>query len=617
VALDLARAYVGPALRPWQYAAGAAMVAALWSWLGERGQRGRERLPWTALAAFLVPTLVDHTRRIVPGDPVHYYSYLRSLLFDGDLDLSNDYPLLGWHLNAAGILPVGAPLAWSPLVLVVHVARQAARLFGLGPPDGTEPLYQATACLASVLCGVAGLFLLVHTLRRWFTPAVAFWATVCVWVGSPLRFYMAVVPPVAHAAEFLAAVLVLRSFLAYRDRGTARAAALCGAACGFAFLTRPQDGLFLLLPAAELARRLWRGPERAPLLRPAGSLAAGFLVAALPQLAAWQVLHGTPLLVPHQRVHGASFLLDRPELAGALFSPNGGLFASHPVLLLAAIGLLAFVRRDARFVAAAAPVLLGAWYVNASVFDWYHVRRYTGIVPLLAPGLAVVIAPLARAGWVLPALLAFLALRVDLAVDGLRALPGQPAPVRRVVGEAADRLAADVYRVLEPVAPRVAVRALGAYTGERLLDEPVARIDLAGDPALLRLPERARKLSGVEVEDGRPSRWVTDRDARLYLPLAWSGPLVLTVHARALETEEPQSVHVLWNETPVGESPMVPAWSDYRFAVPGHLVRPGTNTLALVFDRGPIYRRARGTGPREVRPAALAWITLHREGEAR
>jgi hypothetical protein len=594
---------------------GAALVVALWSWLRERSLPARERLPWIALLAFLVPTLVDHTRRIDPGDPVHYYAYLRSLLFDGDLDLSNDYPLLGWHLNAAGILPIGAPLLWSPLVLVVHVLRQAARLFGLAPPDGTEPLYQAAACLASVLCGAAGLFLLAHTLRRWFPPAASFWTTVCVWLGSPLRFYLSVVPPVAHAAEFLAAVLVLRSYLAFRDSASVRAGALCGAACGLAFLTRPQDGLFLVLPAVELLRRLWRGPDRASLARAALGLAGGFLLAALPQLIVWQALYGTPLLIPHQRIHGAGFVMPHPELAGALFSPRGGLFASHPVLLVAAVGLVAFLRRDARYVAAAVPVLLAGWYVNASVFDWYHVRRYTGLVPLLAPGLAVVLTPLTRVGWVLPALLAFLVLRVDQAVDGLRALPGQPAPLRRVVGEAADRLAADAYHALEPLLPRLAVRGLAAYTGEALLEEPVARIDLAGEPAVLRLPEPARKVSGLEVEDGELCRWVTDRDARLYLPLAWSGPLVVTIHARALETDEPQVLRVLWNETAVGDAPMVPAWSDYRFRVPGELARAGTNTLALVFDRGPIYRRVRGEGPREVRPAALAWITLHREGE--
>jgi hypothetical protein len=34
--------------------------------------------------------------------------------------------------------------------------------------------------------------------------------------------------------------------------------------------------------------------------------------------------------------------------------------------------------------------------------------------------------------------------------------------------------------------------------------------------------------------------------------------------------------------------------------------------LELRFDRGPIYHRVRGQGPREVRPAALSLLTLNR-----
>ena len=90
----------------------------------------RERAPWVALALFLVPTYVDHARVLDRGDSTHYYSYLRSLLFDGDLQLANDYELLGWPEAAAlpNVLPIGAPLLWSPLIVVVHLLRQAARL---------------------------------------------------------------------------------------------------------------------------------------------------------------------------------------------------------------------------------------------------------------------------------------------------------------------------------------------------------------------------------------------------------------------------------------------------------------------------------------------------------
>ena len=174
------------------------------------------------------------------------------------------------------------------------------------------------------------------------------------------------------------------------------------------------------------------------------------------------------------------------------------------------------------------------WYVNASVFDWYHVRRYTGVVPLLAPGLAVLLAPLARAA-VPMILIAFLALRYDLAVDGLRPLPGVAVPVRSALARVADDLAAGSYRTLEPFAPGAAVRLLAAYTGEPLLDGDSTHVDLGGEAALLRLPEPARHLSEPTVEDGEAARWVTDRNARLALPIDAPGGVVLRLRARALE----------------------------------------------------------------------------------
>jgi hypothetical protein len=139
----------------------------------------------------------------------------------------------------------------------------------------------------------------------------------------------------------------------------------------------------------------------------------------------------------------------------------------------------------------------------------------------------------------------------------------------------------------------------------------VSRIDFGGQGSLLQLLQ-ARNLSEVEVEDGVAVRWVRDRDARLFLPIARAGALKLTIHARPLEIPEPQALEVTWNDAPLGRQQMPPGFSDYRFPVPAAAVRVGTNTLLLRFERGPIYHRVRGSGPREIRPAALAWLTLHR-----
>src|SRR6185436_8902604 len=147
--LDLARPYLGPALRPWQAGAALVTLAALWTVLRQRGAGFRDALPWLALAACLIPTYLDHSRN-VESDGIHYYSYLRSILFDGDLDLRNDYELLGWPNPALrNPLPVGAPILWSPLVLLVHAGCEAGRLSGASAPNGVEPVYQGAACLAT------------------------------------------------------------------------------------------------------------------------------------------------------------------------------------------------------------------------------------------------------------------------------------------------------------------------------------------------------------------------------------------------------------------------------------------------------------------------------------
>src|SRR6185436_1424181 len=114
--------------------------------------------------------------------------------------------------------------------------------------------------------------------------------------------------------------------------------------------------------------------------------------------------------------------------------------------------------------------------------------------PLLAPGLALVLVPLTRAGFAAMALLAFVVWRYDLAVDALRKIPGDPAPLRAVVAEAADGVAADAYRLLEPRAPRLAVRLLSAYSGEGVLDDAVTHLALDRDASVLRLPRPARHV---------------------------------------------------------------------------------------------------------------------------
>jgi hypothetical protein len=270
------------------------------------------------------------------------------------------------------------------------------------------------------------------------------------------------------------------------------------------------------------------------------------------------------------------------------------------------------MRRDPGYLALVLPALVAGWAVNASVFNWNQIRRFTGLVPLLAPGLARVVTPLTRAGALPMLALACLAWRYDLAVDTLRAQQGDPAPVRAVLQELGDGLAADGYALIAGAAPRAAAWGLDSWANVGVLEQPVTTLELAEEQARLRLPEPARHLSAPALEDGEPGRWVTDTEARLFLVSAWRGAVTVSLTARALETRRPQSIELLWNETSLGRQPTEPRWRDYRFDVPAELLRFGTNTLVVRFERAPIYWRMRGEGPRQVRPAALSTLRLWR-----
>jgi hypothetical protein len=623
--LDLLRLEYRTAVIPSQIAVAIATVALLAAWLARRQRDRATILTVCLLALLLLPTYLYHGRHL-ESDGIHYYSYARSLLFDRDLDLANDYRLLlpQYKTHAPNVLPIGAPLLWLPFLVIVRIYSYSARFFGASAPTGVEPLYQGTASLASMIWGFAGLFLLRAWLARWVKPWAALLTTLICWWATPMRFYLKTLPSLAHACEFFAAVLVVIAWRRMRASVSTLSAMPAGLACGLVFCIRSQDGLLLALPAVEILRIAWDRERRKQAWRMGLALLAGFVLAALPQILTWQIMFGQPFLIPHKVLHGGTFMhTQEPQLWNGLISPRGGVLTTYPALALALCGLLAlrFWRQtasepqadapDGLYVAATLVTCSAMWYLNASIFDWYHVRRYTGLVPLLAPGVMVVTAWLMRARIVPIALLTFLLLRYDLAIDTLRPLPGVPATVRATLIETADQLVLDAYLWSEPVAPRLATRWLAAYDGDGVLDADVTRLNLGDQKVQLRFPEAARHLSDVTVEDGRACRWVTDREARIFFASRLEGEMILTIEARALETDEAQFIEVLWNEASVGRLPMQAAWGEYRVHVPPALHHFGTNSLVLRFDRAPIFHRVRGSGPRGVRPAAVANIEIH------
>jgi hypothetical protein len=378
-------------------------------WTGRRG-----------LVLLFLLTLPLVTPKIRGADEIQYFSYLRSLVIDRDLDFGNEYAHFhaadpgglagfkatflgrretqtGRHINFA---PLGSALLWSPFYLLAHATVHAARAFGAPiAADGFSWPYVASVCYASALYGLAGLLVVHHTLRRHggMQEPAATLAVAGLWLGTPLLYYMTVAPAFSHATGVFAVALLVWLSLRAAARPPASIGewALIGAAGGLAALVREQDGLFIVIPLGILAfeaitRRAWV----AALVRGAAMGAAALLV-FLPQLVAYRALTGR---FGPSRLVARKMIWSSPHLLQVLFDPGHGLFAWSPLLLVATAGLLYLLwrRRDLTVALLTLALILQIW-INGAVDSWtqagaFGARRFVSSTPVFAWGLAALLA---------------------------------------------------------------------------------------------------------------------------------------------------------------------------------------------------------------------------------
>jgi hypothetical protein len=354
--------------------------------------------------------------RVVVGDAVHYFVYLRSVVFDGDLQFHNDYvrlyglthpvPGVAWIYEPLptgyirNVMPVGPAIAWAPLFLLVAAAVAILRLFGVDYPlDGFAPLFQASSGFSGIVAATAGAWISYLIAARSFGPRAAIWATLAIWLGASPLYYSLVSPAYSHALSMLTNAVVLLVWVSTKEREDFQRFLLLGALIGCAALVRWQDATLFALPAldAVVLFARWRGAwlpraGRAGMRLVAAGAAA--LVAFAPQIVVWQIIYGQPILVPQ----GGEFMRwSDAALLSVLFSDQHGLLTWTPIVALALAGLVPLWRHDARVAGAVTVLLLLAWYTNAAVSDWwageaFGSRRFVSCVPLLVLGLSALFA---------------------------------------------------------------------------------------------------------------------------------------------------------------------------------------------------------------------------------
>jgi len=395
------------------------------------------------LIALFVVTLPLVTPAVRGADEIEYFSHLRSLVFDHDLDFRNEYTTFyerdpeglalfrgtflerternGRPINFA---PIGSALLWSPFYLAAHVVVLVMRAAGSSvAADGYSWPYLAAVCYASALYAFLGLLLVHDGLRRFagFGEPAASYTVAALWLGTPVVYYMTIAPAFSHAVSLGVVSLMVWLWLRARSQPAASAGqwALVGAVGGVAGLVREQDILYLVIPALDLLLRALR--ERRP-LAPAtrlASMGAAACLAFVPQLLTYHALNGA---FRPTRLVARKMLWWSPHFFQVLLDPGHGLFIWSPLLLVALVGLVVLVVRRRP---ATVPLLLLAGFfaqvwINGCVDSWHQAgafgsRRFISATALLAWGLGALVAPMLavdRRRWVRAATVAALAVFV-------------------------------------------------------------------------------------------------------------------------------------------------------------------------------------------------------------
>jgi hypothetical protein len=571
----------------------------------------------TALACGL--TIQLHVGARVQSDAFYYYAYLRSLVFDGDVSLANDYRMIGLgdkpHLfeptptgYAHSAWTVGPAIVWSPFFAAGHVA--ATQLAARGRDvavDGTSYPYRQSIVIAGLVYGLLGFWLTLRLCDVWFRSRVSDTAVALIAGGSFMLWYTLIEPTMTHAPSMAAVAGFLLYWSRTRDTRSIGGWLALGVLAGVMTLIRWQNLLFALVPACDAIGALvaaWRRGDRAALRHVLTGGVVFTITAAvtfLPQMIAWKAIYGSWLAVSPV---GPKIRLLDPQLVLTVFSSRNGLVAMSPILYVALAGLGLFAWRHRR---AGGPLVLAVlimiWF-NASVQDWWGSdgfggRRFDGIIPIAALGLATALEGLTelartRPQWVVAGaaglLVAWNATLMTAAQRGIVRL-GEAVDYGRVGAAQAQiwhewighpfSYPANLWFALRNAVSPAAYDRLGPalFLGDPL--QPTGRIDVGGDDALL----IGAGWFGPEQDGATTYRW-SDAGSELLVPLAHQTALTIQIRLRAFTYvgAPPQLLTIETGRQTFGPFPVAADWDVINIETPADAWRTGLNRVRLRFD---------------------------------
>jgi hypothetical protein len=575
----------------------------------------------------------------ITSDGYNYFAYLRSAVFDGDLNFHNEFKYIGekdpWfrktylpretptgHLS--NVFSVGPAILWAPFYLAAHGLVLTVNLFGSDiPADGFSRPYELAVLFGSAFYAFLGFVLTYHLGKTLFRPVMALFSAIVIWLSSFLLYYIIFEPSMSHAVSFFTVTLFIWYWHRTRQRRPLTGWLLLGLIAGLMMLVRWQNGIFMLFPAIEsvfgyvaaATCRDWRRLQKIL----AGNIV--FLPAAamafLPQLLAWKILYGAWLTLPQ----GTGFMKwDAPFMMEVWFSSRHGLFSWTPVVYPAVLGWILLYKKDRQLAGIIAVTFLVMTYANSVISDWwagwgFGMRRFDGFLLPFTIGLGALLDfAVARYKRIVPAIVLLLSLTVLFnfyllklvrsgaihrggPVNFAYIFPRQATPLYSKTGYPFSFPANWLFSLRYGLSPARYDTLVGAY-----IDDPYfygGKINLGSDRYYLGAGWSASETAG-EGFDFSPS---VGKESVLYVPVRSRADYRMRIRMQSLvETgNREQTVTVLLGRNELTKIKTAPEWAEYTVEIPREALQNGINVMRLQYaDTGGIavdYIRFERTGP--------------------
>jgi hypothetical protein len=376
-------------------------------------------------SSFLVAARSSRAGSILRTDATAYFLYSRSLLLDGNSDVTNEY----WELERRfppgevnlmdGVRafaevraedgrvllpwPVGMGVLYVPFYTVGYAVEWIAAKASKREPDSYGLVPQLAFASGSLFFGLVGFWMTWLSCARLAGRQAAWLGTLSVILAGPAAFYVFFHPGMAHAASF-GLVAVLAYLWLERRVESWGGLAVAALVQGLLSTLRYQNVLFGLLLLDSLITKPTRS-LRGLALR-SMVVAASFVVGFLPQIAHLLASRGPALDGTYQGTEGLLVLgrhhvfFRSPFFWDVLFSCQHGAFYWAPVLGLASVGavVVAISHRWARW---SLLTILSHVYLIGTLAEheiaWsggssFGMRYLTECTPLFALGLASLLA---------------------------------------------------------------------------------------------------------------------------------------------------------------------------------------------------------------------------------